>query len=75
MSKLLQTPNEYEELVTPVPAAKHTYCHVCGTHFGEGGYKEHIRGEGHALAVKGNMHNYSQIDRVINDLDEQLKLE
>ena len=60
------------EIKTPVPAAKHLSCLVCNKQYREGEYKDHIRGEEHAQSVIANGHIYGEIDKVIDQLNDDL---
>ena len=63
--------NRYE-INTPVPAPKHLSCLVCNKQYHEGEYKNHIRGEEHAQSVRANGQIYGAIDKVIDELNEEL---
>ena len=61
------------EINTPVPNPKHTYCSICNNHYHEGEYKQHIRSDDHAQSVKASEHIYSDIDAVINQMNDEFE--
>lgn len=61
------------EIRTPEPNPRHTCCNVCHVTYRDGEYKEHIRGERHALNVAASSNLYNQIDDIIGQLDTKLE--
>jgi len=46
---------------------------ICNKHYHEGEYKQHIKSDEHAQSVKANEHIYSDVDAIIDQLNDKLE--